>query len=73
MMQKTHMNPAQAIQAAVLLRAGTMVPVHFETFVSSLDGPTEDRDKLLKAELSSPDSLKIVNWSIGQSTVVSEK
>lgn len=70
LMQKTHMNPAQAIQAAELLHAGTMLPVHFETFVNSLDRASEDRDTLLKAEVTVPGSLKIVNWHIGQSVAV---
>jgi L-ascorbate metabolism protein UlaG (beta-lactamase superfamily) len=64
------MNPAQAIKAAEILQAGTMLPVHFETFVNSLDAPTEDREALVQAEATAPASLKIINWHIGESVVV---
>ena len=69
-MERSHMNPAQAIQAAEILQAGMMLPVHFETFVNSLDAPTEDRVTLMQAEATAPASLKIVNWHIGESVVV---
>jgi N-acyl-phosphatidylethanolamine-hydrolysing phospholipase D len=36
-MSKHHLNPAQALQAANDLHAAVMVPIHFGTFVNSLD------------------------------------
>jgi N-acyl-phosphatidylethanolamine-hydrolysing phospholipase D len=72
-MQKTHMNPAQAVDAAQLLQARAMVPVHFETFVNSLDGPTEDRDDLQAAELHLQGGLKVLTWRVGQSVVITPR
>jgi len=69
-MQKSHINPSQAVKAAELLRAKTMLPVHFETFINSLDSPTEDRDLLKKAEEGAPPGLRIINWHIGDSVVI---
>ena len=70
-MQKTHMNPAQAVQAANILQAKFMLPVHFETFVNSLDKPHQDREALVAAEAAIVQpSTTVVNWRIGQSVVV---
>lgn len=33
-----HMNPAQAIRAAGILRSSHLMPIHFDTFINSLDG-----------------------------------
>jgi N-acyl-phosphatidylethanolamine-hydrolysing phospholipase D len=70
-MQKTHMDPAQAIEASGLLQARTMLPVHFETFVNSLDKRGQDRESLVAAESTIPHSnTQIINWHIGPSVVV---
>ncbi len=70
-MQKTHMNPAQAVRAANIVQAKIMLPVHFETFVNSLDKPDQDRAALVAAEAAIPHpSTSIVNWHIGQSVVI---
>jgi L-ascorbate metabolism protein UlaG (beta-lactamase superfamily) len=36
-----HMNPVEALAATRLLGAAHMVPIHFGTFINSLDGPGE--------------------------------
>lgn len=38
-MLPNHLDPEQALRAAALLGAGTMVPLHYDTFVNSLDAP----------------------------------
>lgn len=34
-----HMNPAQALEAARILGAACVLPIHFDTFINSLDDP----------------------------------
>lgn len=38
-MRRTHMDPREALQAFVDLGAARMVPIHYDTFVNSLDEP----------------------------------
>jgi N-acyl-phosphatidylethanolamine-hydrolysing phospholipase D len=65
-----HMNPSQAIQAANLLHTSAMAPIHFETFVNSLDGPGDCRQALAAAAADSQsEDLKIVHWQAGESIV----
>ena len=70
LMLKSHMDPSQAIDAATLLQAHVMLPVHFETFIDSLDKAGEDREALMKAQTAAPPTLKVVDWHIGESVVV---
>jgi L-ascorbate metabolism protein UlaG (beta-lactamase superfamily) len=65
-MSRTHMNPAQAVMAAEMLGAHTMLPVHFETFINSLDRKEQCRDALKAATLRSV-STRVVPWHIGDS------
>lgn len=50
-MQRTHMDPKQALDAFALLGAASMVPIHFDTFVNSDDRPGECRDLLERTVL----------------------
>ena len=70
LMLKSHMDPRQALDAATLLQAHVMLPVHFETFINSLDKPGEDREALMKAQTAAPPTLKVIDWHIGESVVV---
>jgi N-acyl-phosphatidylethanolamine-hydrolysing phospholipase D len=71
LMQKTHMDPTQAVSAAAMLEASVMLPVHFETFVNSLDTKTQDREALEIADRSVPHPrTRVLAWHIGQSVVV---
>jgi L-ascorbate metabolism protein UlaG (beta-lactamase superfamily) len=40
-MLKHHLNPEQALQAANDLQAAVMVPIHFGTFINSLDAASD--------------------------------
>lgn len=42
-----HMNPKEALQAFVDLGAARMMPIHYDTFINSLDEPGEAIPKLL--------------------------
>lgn len=48
-MRRVHMGPEEALEAFVDLRAKWMVPVHFDTFVDSLDEPGAAREALGRA------------------------
>lgn len=48
-MASRHMNPAEALQAFVDLGATTMIPVHYDTFINSIDEPGEALPALQKA------------------------
>ena len=65
-----HMNPTQAVEATSLLKASVMAPIHFETFVNSLDHADDCRGALQKVANASSGMPKIVMWHIGESIVV---
>ena len=48
-MEAVHVDPAEAVQAFVDLRARTMVPIHFETLLNGFDGAGEARTTLQNA------------------------
>jgi len=48
LMEATHVDPAQAVQAFLDLGARTMVPIHYETLVNGFDAPGEARATLVK-------------------------
>lgn len=50
-MKSSHMGPAEAIEAARLLRAAVSVPIHYGTFPLADDGATEAEEQL-RAELA---------------------
>jgi len=45
-MEKVHVDPAEAVQAFIDLRAQTMVPIHFDTLINGFDDPGEARTTL---------------------------
>jgi N-acyl-phosphatidylethanolamine-hydrolysing phospholipase D len=65
-MSRSHMDPEQAVMAAEMLGAHTMLPVHFETFINSLDRKEQCRDAL-KAAMPQSVSMRVVPWHIGDS------
>jgi len=50
-MASRHMNPPEALRAFVDLGASTMVPIHFDTFINSLDEPGEAAPALRRSML----------------------
>jgi L-ascorbate metabolism protein UlaG (beta-lactamase superfamily) len=48
LMEATHVDPAEAVQAFLDLGARTMVPIHYETLVNGFDAPGEARATLVK-------------------------
>jgi L-ascorbate metabolism protein UlaG (beta-lactamase superfamily) len=68
-MSRSHMNPEQAVMAAEMLGAHTMLPVHFETFINSLDRKEQCRDAL-EAAMQHSVSTRVVAWHIGDSIEV---
>lgn len=48
-MKKRHMDPSEAVQAFLDLRAKWMMPIHFETFINSADAPGEPESVLRRA------------------------
>jgi L-ascorbate metabolism protein UlaG (beta-lactamase superfamily) len=48
-MEKTHEDPAEAIEAFLDLGARWMVPIHYDTFVNSTDQPGEAVEQLGRA------------------------
>ncbi|MGZ3421484.1 MAG: MBL fold metallo-hydrolase [Polyangiales bacterium] len=49
LMGSWHMNPADAVKAFVDLGAERMMPIHYDTFINSLDDPGEALPKLYQA------------------------
>jgi len=48
LMEATHIDPAEAVQAFLDLGARTMVPIHYDTLVNGFDAPGEARATLVK-------------------------
>ncbi len=48
LMEATHVDPAEAVQAFLDLGARTMVPIHYDTLVNGFDAPGEARATLVK-------------------------
>ncbi len=42
-MKRTHVDPKEAVQAFLDLRAKVMIPIHFDTFINSADAPGEPK------------------------------
>lgn len=70
-MHHTHLDPAEALDAFEDLRAKRMMPIHFDTFVNSLDEPGEAK-RVLDAEIQKRgiDPSRIVRLKIGEQRVV---
>ena len=70
-MKRTHVDPAEAVQAFLDLGAKVMIPVHFDTFVNSEDEPGEAKrvlEGVMKARDLGPDRVQILG--IGEQRVV---
>ncbi len=61
-----HMAPAQAVQAALDLRAGTSVPMHYGTFALADDGETEAVQALEAALRQTPAPFAILGFGEGR-------
>ncbi|MEJ7731078.1 MAG: MBL fold metallo-hydrolase [Polyangiaceae bacterium] len=48
LMKRVHMDPTEAVQAFFDLGAARMLPIHFDTFINSLDAPGEPEAVLRK-------------------------
>lgn len=60
-MRRFHVDPLEAVQAFVDLGARSMVPIHYDTFVSSTDAPGDALRELRVAEK---------RWDLGQRQIV---
>ena len=70
-MKKRHMDPVEAVEAYLDLRAKWMMPMHFETFINSADEPGEPEVVLRRAMLSHGLSEEQVNiLRIGEQRVL---
>jgi N-acyl-phosphatidylethanolamine-hydrolysing phospholipase D len=62
-----HMNPAEAVRAFKVLGAKTFIPMHYDTFINSLDTPGTAIPTLLKA---APPGTNIAVLKIGERRVL---
>ncbi|HRI64240.1 MAG TPA: MBL fold metallo-hydrolase [Polyangium sp.] len=70
-MKKRHMDPVEAVEAFLDLRAKWMMPMHFETFINSADEPGEPESVLRRAMHEHGLSEKEVNiLDIGEQRVL---
>jgi L-ascorbate metabolism protein UlaG (beta-lactamase superfamily) len=73
-MRRFHLDPRDALQAFIDLRAKRMVPVHYDTFVHSADPPGEALKQLAAAEKpGSLGSRQVVPIAIGERKVFLKK
>jgi N-acyl-phosphatidylethanolamine-hydrolysing phospholipase D len=73
LMEVMHEDPPEAIQAFELLKAKTMIPIHFDTFVNSVDD-FGDAPKALDAQVKAKHlEDKVFRLEIGQQKVVIAK
>lgn len=73
LMEAMHEDPPEAIQAFELLKAKTMIPIHFDTFVNSVD-EFGDAPKALDAQVKAKHlEDKVFRLAIGQQKVVIAK
>lgn len=69
--KRWHMNPAEALRAFQDLGARAMVPIHFDTFINSLDSPGEARvvlERELQRQKVAPERVHILE--IGERRVL---
>lgn len=69
-MKRTHVDPHEALASFAALGAARMIPVHFETFINSIDDPGEPRRLL--ARLVEEQGLvdRVLPLAIGEQRVV---
>jgi L-ascorbate metabolism protein UlaG (beta-lactamase superfamily) len=71
LMEATHVDPVEGLQAFLDLGARVMVPIHFDTLVNGLDAPGEPEavlEREMRARGLGPDRVRIL--PIGGQTVV---
>jgi L-ascorbate metabolism protein UlaG (beta-lactamase superfamily) len=71
LMEATHVDPAEGLQAFLDLGARVMVPIHFDTLVNGFDAPGEPKavlEREMRARGLGPDRVRIL--PIGGQTVV---
>ncbi|MHB9004932.1 MAG: MBL fold metallo-hydrolase [Coriobacteriia bacterium] len=74
LMHKMHIDPNEALTAFELLGASWMVPVHYNTFVNSLDEPGEPKRVLLEAmKERGLDKTRVAVLEIGEQRVFIKK
>jgi L-ascorbate metabolism protein UlaG (beta-lactamase superfamily) len=61
-MSPIHASPAQAVQAAIDLRAAVAIPMHYGTFPLADDGETEPLDQLKQALVGSAAHFEMLNF-----------
>ncbi len=65
-----HMNPAQAIRAARILRSSHVMPIHFDTFINSLDADGSVAEEFVRSAAAAGDhSLAASLMRIGEQRV----
>lgn len=69
-MKHTHVDPAEAVQAFLDLGADRMVPMHFDTFVNSVDAPGDARRELLRVVHERSLEDRVVVLEIGEQRVL---
>jgi N-acyl-phosphatidylethanolamine-hydrolysing phospholipase D len=69
-MRRVHMDPAEALMAFADLGADRMIPIHFDTFVDSIDAPHEARDTLAKLAIERGLEARVKILEVGEQTVV---
>lgn len=65
-MGPVHMSPTQAVQAALDLRAGLAVPMHYGTFPLADDGETEPVEVLARALRTTPAPFAVLDFGEGR-------
>jgi L-ascorbate metabolism protein UlaG (beta-lactamase superfamily) len=69
-MKRTHVDPSEALLSFVELGAARMVPVHFETFINSIDDPGEPRRVLARLAEERGLADRVVPLQIGEQRVL---
>lgn len=72
-MERVHMDPREALAAFDDLGADRMIPMHFDTFVDSVDAPHEARDTLAKLAKERGLDSRVKILEIGEQSVVLPK
>ncbi len=72
-MRAVHMDPDEALAAFDDLGADRMIPIHFDTFVDSVDSPHEARDRLAKLVTDRGLESRVKILEIGEQAVVLPK
>jgi len=71
-MESVHMDPAEALAAFADLGARRMIPMHFDTFVDSVDAPHEARDTFERLVHERHLEPRVTVLEIGQQKVLSQ-